>query len=989
MVRQLTTIFTRTAAARILNVAISTIREVKGAFNCLLVVFYGRRAQFVSAKAFEADAVALRSVGVSAQQIIPTLKVIGDTASGSGKPLSQIIALYGQIKSAGRANTEDLNQFTGAGIPILQLLATQYGKTTAEVRKMAGENKISYGDIQKALVSLTSEGGAFFDLMDKKSDSTVGKISTLQSSFTNMANALFEAAAPAISATLDELLKLSAGALDFIRNNQEMVTQIGLGAAAFAGLVAVASTLAAGMAFLSTVVGGALVSAFVAVLGPVIAIAAAIAALTVAYQQNLGGIADLINSGIKDLYAACGDLIRALQLLWNQVSPILIPAFKALASLLSTIVGFAFKALVDDIARAIKVLAEFTNFLTQNASLAFINIKQAIDQTRAALTLLFNVMSGAPPTDALEIYKQSIRDIGNEADRSRQKLLGLYNTKPGDFIGPPNPSDGAATGDAAGAALAKKPAQLEIDNTRPDAGGNDKEAKRKAKEALEAAKAAIEQESALRQSAQQARIDGLKRTLQIEESENLGSATKTKARLVKAEQDLIAIKLDAVRKEIALKGLSTSESNSLRLKEIQLEREGQKIGLDAAAKTALEKIAIDKATAESKQNERLRNAQSVMDQNNQEIAEAKALEREILDVQIEAVTQSTDEKLQIELKYLLDRRAAIKGNREQEVLFDDQIAAKKIQIAKNLSDGEFKIFQNDLTNNLKLGQEKIDNEKALADQQLQADIALENTRSSFEIQSNLSSIERQKRQNLKKIELEQKYLEERLALLKQNGLEETEAYRQIQQAIILLTGQRANIVKQADKDENEAKIQDAFTAASAVADFFGAAAKATGSSALDAAEVTLKSLIAIAEAAVALQSFANPIAAITSYARLGVAIAQAASAISGLSSARSQLGGSGLGGSGGGLSSGGSPGGGGLSSGSLSLGGSNNGGFATVGGTTIQGFTINYTYQANAKNTAPARSQQDTILLAQQLTPYIIREINRSSGSNTSVGLKG
>lgn len=65
MIRTLQNIFTRTAAARILGVAIATIREVKGAFNCLLVVFYNRRAQFVSATAFEADAAALRTAGAT------------------------------------------------------------------------------------------------------------------------------------------------------------------------------------------------------------------------------------------------------------------------------------------------------------------------------------------------------------------------------------------------------------------------------------------------------------------------------------------------------------------------------------------------------------------------------------------------------------------------------------------------------------------------------------------------------------------------------------------------------------------------------------------------------------------------------------------------------------------------------------------------------------------------------------------------------------
>ncbi|AGY60059.1 hypothetical protein [Gloeobacter kilaueensis] len=52
MIAQSNSPYTIAAAARILGVAATAIREVRGAFNCLLVVFRHARARFVSAAAF-------------------------------------------------------------------------------------------------------------------------------------------------------------------------------------------------------------------------------------------------------------------------------------------------------------------------------------------------------------------------------------------------------------------------------------------------------------------------------------------------------------------------------------------------------------------------------------------------------------------------------------------------------------------------------------------------------------------------------------------------------------------------------------------------------------------------------------------------------------------------------------------------------------------------------------------------------------------------
>jgi hypothetical protein len=74
----------------------------------------------------------------------------------------------------------ELRQFTEAGVPLLDQLAKQMGITAGEVQKLVSEGKIGFGDVQQALVALTSEGGRFNNLMQNQSQTLNGMISNLK-----------------------------------------------------------------------------------------------------------------------------------------------------------------------------------------------------------------------------------------------------------------------------------------------------------------------------------------------------------------------------------------------------------------------------------------------------------------------------------------------------------------------------------------------------------------------------------------------------------------------------------------------------------------------------------------------------------------------------------------------------------------------------------------------------------------------------------------
>lgn len=60
----------------------------------------------------------LMAMGIPAEKMIQTLKVLGDISAGTGAPLQQIAYAYGQVATAGIAKTQDMNQLVNAGIDI-------------------------------------------------------------------------------------------------------------------------------------------------------------------------------------------------------------------------------------------------------------------------------------------------------------------------------------------------------------------------------------------------------------------------------------------------------------------------------------------------------------------------------------------------------------------------------------------------------------------------------------------------------------------------------------------------------------------------------------------------------------------------------------------------------------------------------------------------------------------------------------------------------
>ena len=147
----------------------------------------------------------LLAYGFEAEKVNETLIRLGDIAAGLSVPLNDLVYLYGTTMAQGRLYTQDLNQFTGRGIPMISELAKQFGVAESKVKELVEAGKVGFPEVQKVIESLTDEGGKFGGLMDAQSKTITGQISNIEDAISMMFNELGQQSEGVINATLSKI----------------------------------------------------------------------------------------------------------------------------------------------------------------------------------------------------------------------------------------------------------------------------------------------------------------------------------------------------------------------------------------------------------------------------------------------------------------------------------------------------------------------------------------------------------------------------------------------------------------------------------------------------------------------------------------------------------------------------------------------------------------------------------------------------------------
>lgn len=193
----------------------------------------------------------LLAFNIESEKVTDTLRRIGDISAATGSTISDIADIYGKAKVQGRLFAEDINQFQGRGIPVVQSLAKVLGVAETNVKDLVAEGKVGFPELEQAFKLMTSEGGQFSGMMEKLSTSTMGQFSSLVDNaqltlakFGQMLLPLANDAMSAISGILEKIQSMDAG-------TQRATLVTGGLIAAFAAAIPVVNGLAGAMAFLA------------------------------------------------------------------------------------------------------------------------------------------------------------------------------------------------------------------------------------------------------------------------------------------------------------------------------------------------------------------------------------------------------------------------------------------------------------------------------------------------------------------------------------------------------------------------------------------------------------------------------------------------------------------------------------------------------------------------------------------------------------------
>lgn len=122
----------------------------------------------------------LMNYGFTADEAIDRMQMLGDISQGSADKMQRIATAYGQMSSAGKVQLEDVKQMIEAGFNPLQEISESTGESMQSLYDRISSGTLAVDEITASMQRATSEGGKYYQSMEKQSQTISGMISTLK-----------------------------------------------------------------------------------------------------------------------------------------------------------------------------------------------------------------------------------------------------------------------------------------------------------------------------------------------------------------------------------------------------------------------------------------------------------------------------------------------------------------------------------------------------------------------------------------------------------------------------------------------------------------------------------------------------------------------------------------------------------------------------------------------------------------------------------------
>lgn len=155
----------------------------------------------------------LLAFGTSAEDLLPTLQMLGDVSQGNKERFDSLTLAFAQVGSAGKLSGQDLLQFVNAGFNPLNEISKMTGESMAELKERMSAGGVSAEEVAEAFKHATSEDGQFYQAMEAQSQTFNGQMSTLKDNVMSfigeltlgVTNTLKDSVLPTVNGWLEEL----------------------------------------------------------------------------------------------------------------------------------------------------------------------------------------------------------------------------------------------------------------------------------------------------------------------------------------------------------------------------------------------------------------------------------------------------------------------------------------------------------------------------------------------------------------------------------------------------------------------------------------------------------------------------------------------------------------------------------------------------------------------------------------------------------------
>ena len=136
----------------------------------------------------------LAAYRVESDKLYDTTRMLADVSAGLGVDMNRLILAFGQVKAANFLRGTELRQFSEAGVNMLEELAKRFtalegrAVSVGDVFERVSKRMVSFKDVEAVFQTITSEGGVFYQMQEKQSETLRGLIMNLKDSIDLMFN---------------------------------------------------------------------------------------------------------------------------------------------------------------------------------------------------------------------------------------------------------------------------------------------------------------------------------------------------------------------------------------------------------------------------------------------------------------------------------------------------------------------------------------------------------------------------------------------------------------------------------------------------------------------------------------------------------------------------------------------------------------------------------------------------------------------------------